>query len=228
MPRSSPAPPIRLSSAEFVGPSPGTDPRIAAGTGRSFIDHGRDFVLSVEADSLPPSPELVTQANQALATLDVKPGDFYPGTVEPATFAAADGWHAGNSGQTDVRPEGQQTWTWASTVPYLDEPMQFPPRKSLEQLPPDGIVIGVMLFGPDKRSSRKAEPPFRIAQAARAYPWEGQVGEFPLYHIAGRTPGQQYNVDIFVFFGRNQPTDEQIAAADAELARLKLPDWGDS
>jgi hypothetical protein len=221
-------PPIRLSSAEFVGPGPGTDPRIAASTGRSFIDHGRYFVLSVEADSLPPSAELVIQANQALATLDITSGDFYPGTVDSGTFASADGWHTGNGGQTDVRPEGQQTWTWASTVPYLDEPAQFPPRKTIENLPPDGVVIGVMLFGPDKRSSRNAEPPFRLAQAAREYPWEGQVEDFPLYGIAGRVPGQEYNVDIFVLFGRNHPTADQIAAADVELARLKLPDWGDS
>lgn len=218
-------PPIRLSPTEFVGPSPGTDPGLAAGTGRSFVDHGRYFVLSVEADSLPPSSELVSQANQALATLDVKSGDFYPGTVDPATFAVAGGWHTGNGGQADVRPDGHQTWTWASTVPYLDEPAQFPPRKTLESFPPDGIVIGVMLFGPDNRSSRHAEPPFRIAQAARQYPWEGQVADFPAYGIAGRAAGQHYDVDIYVMFGRNQPTDAQIAVADAELARLKLPDW---
>ncbi len=221
-------PPIRISSAEFVGPSPGTDPKIAASTGRSFIDHGRDFVLAIEADSLSPSPELVTEANQALATLDVKAGDFYPGTVEAATFAAADGWRAGSSGSTDVRPDGQQTWTWASTIPYLDEPIQFPPRKTLEQLPPDGIVIDVQMFGPDNPSTRKAEPPFRMAQADRSDSWEGQVGEIPLYGIAGRVPGQQYELGILVFFGRSHPTAEQISAADAELARLKLPDWSDS
>ncbi|HEX9416889.1 MAG TPA: hypothetical protein VF895_09320 [Gaiellaceae bacterium] len=220
--------PIRLSTAEFVGTPRGTDPKIVASTGRSFVDQGRNFVLDVEADSLPPSEELVTQANQALANLDVKPGDFYPGTVEPATFAPADGWYAGDGGRTNVRPDGQQTWTWASTVPYRDEAGQFPPRKTLENLPPDAIVIGVMLFGPDKNSSRKAQPPFRIAQADREYPWEGQVEDFPLYGIAGRVPGQQYNVDVFVLFGRNHPTDAQVAAADAELERLKLPDWSAS
>jgi hypothetical protein len=83
--------PIRLSTTEFVAPPPGTDPTLPASTGRSFGDHGRNFVLDVEADALPPSADLVTQANQAMATLDVKPGDFYPGTVEPATFDAADG-----------------------------------------------------------------------------------------------------------------------------------------
>jgi hypothetical protein len=216
--------PIRLSTAEFVGPSGGMDPKIAAMTGRSFEQSGRDFVLEVDADSLPPSADLVDEANQALATLDVKPGDFYPGTVEPVTFDSADGWHAGTSGPTDVRPDGQQTWTWAATVPYLDEPQQFPPRKTLEQLPPDGIVIGVMLYGPTGHTG-SAEPPFTMAQADRNYPWEGQVGEIPLYGIGGRAPGQSYEVQISVLFGRNHPTSDQLAAADAELARLELPDW---
>jgi hypothetical protein len=217
--------PIRLSAAEFVGPSGGLDPKIAAMTGRSFVEGGRDFVLDVEADSLPPSAELVTQANQALATLQIEPGDFYPGTVDPATFTSADGWHTGTSGSTEVRPDGEQTESWASTIPYLDEPQQFPSSKTLEQLPPDGVVIYVTLFGPAARALDGPTSPFRIAQANREYPWEGQVGDIPLYSIQGREPGQLYRVGLAIFFGRNHPTPDQIAAADAELARLKLPDW---
>ena len=41
----------------------------------------------------------------------------------------------------------------------------------------------------------------------------------------GGTPGQSYDVNISVVFGRAHPTADQIAAADAELARLHLPDW---
>ena len=220
--------PIELSDAEFVGPGGGFDPKIVAGTGRSFIDHGREFVLWVEADTLPPSRLAVEQANQALATLEVEPGDFYPGRVEPATFAAADGWHSGTNGAVEVQPEGQQTWSWASTIPYLDEPPQFPPSTTLRRLPADGIVITVQVFGPDEHGggrNRANRPPFRLDQASRGYPWEGQIGEIPLYSIGGRATGQSYDVDIAVFFGRNRPTRAQIAAADAELARLKLPDW---
>jgi hypothetical protein len=106
--------------------------------------------------------------------------------------------------------------------------MQFPPRKTLDQLPPDGIIIDLQMFGPDNPQTRTAEPPFRMAQADRSYPWEGQIGEIPLYGIAGRVPGQKYEVDVLVFFGRGHPTPDQIAAVDVELARLKLPDWSAS
>ena len=219
--------PIELSDAEFVDPGGGFDPKIVAATGRSFIAHGRDFVLWVEADSLPPGPLAVEQANQALATLAVEPGDFYPGKVEPATFASADGWHAGTSGPVEVQPEGQQTWTWASTIPYVDDPQESQ-WSTLRRLPPDGIVITVQVFGPDKNGggqNRADRPPFRLSQAERNYPWEGQIGKIPLYHIGGRVPGQRYDVDIAVFFGRLHPTPGQIAVADAELVRLQTPEW---
>ncbi len=219
--------PIELSDAEFVGPGAGFDPKIVAGTGRSFISHGREFVLWVEADSLPPDPRAVEQANEALATLKVEPGDFYPGKVEPATFATASGWNTRTNGSVEVQPEGQQTWTWASTMPYRDDPLQLR-REALERLPSDGIVINVQLFGPDEKGggrNRVDKPPFRLRQARRIYPWEGQIREIPLYHIGGRVPAQQYDVDIAVFFGRLHPTPGQIAAADAELTRLSFPDW---
>jgi hypothetical protein len=219
--------PIELSNAEFVGPGGGFDPRIVAGTGRSFIVHGREFVLWVEADSLPPDPWAVEQTNEALATLKVEPGDFYPGKVEPAAFATASGWNTGTNGSVEVQPEGQQTWTWASTIPFADDPPEFPSR-TLRRLPPGGIVITAQLFGPDKNGggrNRAASPPFRLSQGQRSYPWEGQIGKIPLYHIGGRVPGQRYDVGIAVFFGRLHPTPDQVAAADAELARLDTPDW---
>jgi len=219
--------PIELSDAEFVDPGIGFDPKIVAGTGRSFIDHGREFVLWVEADSLPPNPRAVEQANQALATLVVEPGDFYPGKVEPATLATANGWHTGTNGPVEVQPEGQQTSTWASTIPYRDDPQEFP-HETLEQLPPQGIVLTVQLFGPDKNGggrNRADRPPFRLSQAERSYPWEGQIGKIPLYHIGGRVPGQRYDVDIAVFFGRLHASPGQMRVADEELKRLTFPDW---
>jgi hypothetical protein len=208
--------PIRLSDAEFVPPGE---------TGRSFIDRGRAFVLWVKADRLPPSAGAVEQANEALATLHVEPGDFYPGTVAPATFAAADDWHTGTSGITDAQPDGQQTWTWASTIPYADEPFQFLPHKTLAALPPDGIVIDVQLFESRDRAHETVEPPFRIMQADGPGSMEGLTPPISLYGTGGRVPGQSYDVDISVMFGREHPTPDQFARANVALARLQLPDW---
>jgi hypothetical protein len=212
-------PPIRLSDAEFIRGAGDVAPAI---TGRVFADHGRWFVLSVQAGSFRPSAQLVEQANEALATLTVEPGDFYPGSVEPATFAAADGWHTGTSGPAKVQPDVEQTHTWASTIPYLDEPFQFPPSKTLDRLPPDGIIIDVQLFG--RTRGRAAELPFRI-DGVEPGSFEGLPPEAPAYGVGGVPPGQHYNVEVMVLFGRS-PTPDQVAAADAELARLHLPDWG--
>jgi hypothetical protein len=46
---------------------------------------GRNFLLTVSAGPLPPSPTALAEANEALASLRIGPGDFYPGQVEPAT-----------------------------------------------------------------------------------------------------------------------------------------------
>jgi hypothetical protein len=212
--------PILLTPAEFVPAHGGS----ASITGRSFVDHGREFVLWVDANTFPPSTEAVEEANEALATLTVLSGDFYPGSVEPATFTAANGWHTGTSGSTDAKPDGQQTFTWASTISYLDTPFQFPPHSTLDALPPDGIAIDVQLYGPDERA-RPAAFPFRMAQAGAPGSFEGVGPRTPLYGLGGRVPGQRYSAHVSVFFGRPHPTHDQLAAADAELARLTLPDW---
>lgn len=215
--------PIRLSVAEFIRDT--TMAEVQAVSGRSFVDHGREFALWVSADTLPPDANLVEQANQALASLRVEPGDFYPGTVEPAAFAPAAGWHTGDGGPEEAQPGGQQTWTWASTSPYRDESLQSPPYKTLEHLPPDGIVITLWLFGPDLMRGNSVEQPFRIADAGRSAAWQGQVRDLPLYTIHGRVPDQRYGINIAVYFGRARPTEAQVEAADAELSRLRLPDW---
>ncbi len=36
----------------------------------------------------------------------------------------------------------------------------------------------------------------------------------------------QYDVDLRVYFGRRDPTDEMLVRAQEELDRLGLPDWG--
>ena len=220
-------PPIQLSPAEFVRAAGESDPHVRAMSGRSFVDNGRSFVLWVNAGSLPPSIQAVDEANQALASLHVEAGDFYPGTVQPARFEPSDGWQTGTNGAVEVQPDGQQTWTWASTVAYLDEPFQLPPSKTLAHLPLDGIVIAVQLYGPDPRVGEGgpvASLPFEVGDT-EAESFEGMPPRFSLCSLGGRAQGQRYSVEVFVIFGRAQPDAAQLAAADAELARLHLPNW---
>jgi hypothetical protein len=77
--------PLQLAASEFVPPTE----RLPALTGRSFVANGRKFVLWAYAGSRVPDETALEQANEALASLRVEPGDFYPGAVEPASFEAA-------------------------------------------------------------------------------------------------------------------------------------------
>jgi hypothetical protein len=215
--------PVALVPTEFVPPD--ADERVPALTGRSFVISGREFALSVFAGSLPPSPTALAEANALLASLHVEPGDFYPGQVEPATFAAAPGWYTGTSGPAEVEPEGEQTTSWAATVPYRDPPDQFPPHKTLAVLPPDGIAIVVWLSRSPGSGSELpgGELPFELADAQRGS-FEGVPADRATYRIGANVRGG-VEVTIWIFFGRPDPRDEQLDRAQAELDRLRLPDW---
>jgi hypothetical protein len=193
---------------------------------RSFLASGRKFVLSASAGSLPPSPAALIAANQILASLRVEAGDFYPGEVEPATFAPAPGWYAATSGPAPVELGGQHTSSWASTIPYRDPPSQFPPHETLAALPPDGIAIVVWLSrGRARRSELPArQPPFDLADAQPG-PFEGVRSDGATYRILAHVP-ERFDVTLWIFFGRRDPTSEQRQSVRAELRRLRLPEWG--
>ena len=123
--------------------------------------------------------------NEFLASFRADPGDFYTGRVDPATFANADGWHGGSTGQAEVQPDGQSTLSWASTIPYRDEGFQWPPHETLAALPTE--------TGPRSFRGRHSN----------------------------------YNVTVRALFGREQPTQEQLDRAQAEIDRLELPEWPD-
>jgi hypothetical protein len=215
--------PIRLSTAEFVGPSGGFDPKIVAMTGRSFVEQGRTFVLDVVADALPPRDEVVTEANEALATLKVEAGDFYPGTVDPATFAEADGWHTGDTGPAKMQPDGEQTISWASTIPYKDSGFQFPPHATQDALPPDGIAIVVMLSQSGPHSNGPDTSPRLDLAGATVGTFEGMDPSKQTRMLT--LHAHNYGGQIWVMFGQEHPTADQVDRAQAELDRLQLPSW---
>jgi hypothetical protein len=215
--------PLELAPTEFIAPGPGSGEQVPALTGRSFVASGRQFVLWAYAGSLPPSATALAQANGALATLRIEPGDFYPGEVEPATFVAAAGWSTATSGSAEIEPGGEQTTSWASTIPYPDSLDQFPPHETLDALPPDGIAIVAWLSRhPGSRSELPIrQPPFDLAQAHQG-PFEGVRSDRATYQILAHVSGR-YDVTLWIFLGRPQPTNEQLTSAQAELNRLRLP-----
>ena len=66
------------------------------------------------------------------------------------------------------------------------------------------------------------EPPFRLGDFREAS-FEGLGAENDPRSFRGRYG--DYDVEIWALFGREHPTPEQLARAQAELDRLQLPDW---
>ena len=216
--------PLQLAPTEFIAPGPGSGGQVTALTGRSFVANGRQFVLWALAGSLPPNATALTDANEALATLRIEPGDFYPGQVESATFAPAPGWDTGSSGPAKIEPDGEYTSSWAATVAYRDPPNQFPPHHTLDALPPDGIaIVAWVTRNPGGRSELPpGRPPFELADANQGQ-FEGVPSDRATYQIAAHVPGR-FDVTLWVFFGSAHPTRGQLDRAQAELDRLQLPD----
>ena len=218
--------PPRLAAVDFQTPEPDTH----AYANVPFSLGGRFFVVFAESGTRSVAPEVVDEANAALSTLTVEPGDFYPGDVNPASFAAAEGWHTGSSGPLPVHSDGDYTVSWAATVPYLDEWDALPLYDTLDTLRLDGIVIRVSLArscdpsGPGQRWPVRPQP-YGLADFELNPQWEGQVRDIPEYQLGTRVEGQ-YDVDVRVYFGQAAPTEEMQARTQDELDRLELPDWG--
>lgn len=199
---------------------------------RNFALSGRYFDLFVESGAAKPAEHVVAGLNELVRSLEVRAGDFYPGTIEPPRFAATDGWHAGSFGAGEVRAADVAS-AWAATVSYQNGPRDLPPRDTLETLPPDGLLIWVGLarsnrFAPTselRRRQPRVSVPLQVGETQGGFGWEGQVREIALYRLWGWV-GEQYTVDLWIFYGRHEPTKEQRARAQATLDRLELPNWG--
>jgi hypothetical protein len=220
-------------AAEFSQTELGGDnPKSPGFARRNFSLAGRYFDLFVESGAEKPSADAVAGLNELVEALEVRPGDFYPGTIEPPRFAPATGWYTSSFGGGEVRAADFAS-AWAATVPYRNGPRDLPPRDTLETLPPDGILIWVGLardnrFPPtgELRARRpRVSVPLQLGEDQGGFGWEGQVSEISLYRLWGWV-GEQYNVDLWIFYGRREPTAEQRARAQEMLDRLDLPDWG--
>jgi hypothetical protein len=228
--------PLRLDAGDFEPFDGVTEDSRATGHGfarRTLQLSGRFFVLFAEAGERIPSASVLSGLNELLASLVVERGDFYPGTVAPARFPTRVGWFVGTSGEDEARADGEFTTSWASTIPYADDWNALPPFKTLERLPRDGIAIWLGLSRTNRFPPRPEgdntfparKPPFSLEDFEARAGWEGQVRGLPEYLLLG-TVRAQYNVDLRVYFGRPDPTEAMIAAAQGMLDSLELPDWG--
>ena len=151
------------------------------------------------------------------------------GGASKPRFQAANGWHL----------LSRQAELAAANVPFAvaDRSLASPPSRTVATLPRDGVVIWATFSRSGGKLPPRSTPlPLRLAEAMRSNPFEGfgcapAVSESRCNAASGsiRRLGAQvgrYYVDLYVFFGTDHPAAASVAAADAELARLRFPHEG--
>ena len=143
-----------------------------------------------------------------------------------ARFPRLPGWYTRVSDPSLENPHClRQRVSWAATVPFADGAEDLPPTRTLEHLPPAGIVIAAVQSLDVCRPPPgllALHPPLSLAAATRMQ-FPGPRGdELPLYRVIGRLAGG-YVVDVWVFYGRRHPAVAQRAAAERELADVRWP-----
>jgi hypothetical protein len=147
------------------------------------------------------------------------PGTPLPARLAPARFPARDGW------QTGASAARAQTFTWAATTAFRDPAFSAPPGRTLDALAPGDVLIEVILSrapGPD--GGPPVALPIRLDGDAPAQDFPGSAGTRWFQRIAGAV-GDGRLIDVWVFAGRGDPTEAQIAAAQRMLDGLQLPGW---
>lgn len=123
----------------------------------------------------------------------------------------------------------------AANVPLAsaDRSLASPPARTVAVLPRYGIVIWAMVFRGGNRHFPRRRLPLRVEEAVPSNPFEGfrcapavsisrcYAASGSVWRLFGRL--SSYGVDLYVFFGTDRPLPSDIAAADAELAQLRLP-----
>jgi hypothetical protein len=142
-------------------------------------------------------------------------------------FQSAAGWQQlSRSGELAV-----------ANVPFraADRSLDSPPSGTVATLPRSGIVIWLLVGRHHKSKAwdRKFPPvPLRVEETVATNPPEGfscpPAARSDCFEEGGAIRRMQarasgWDVAATVFFGTDRPLPEDLAAADAELARLRLP-----
>jgi hypothetical protein len=140
--------------------------------------------------------------------------------VSPPHFRAAPGWHVGHTlAHACVGVSRSRCVTaeaWASTVRYRDCPNCVAPHKTLDVLPPSGIVIQLSKARERPEYGQRGSWPPRLRAAQVTGPFEGEPARFGVIQLMVRSR-EGVERSLFVWFGRAHPTRRQLARANAEL-----------
>ena len=191
------------------------------GAARLFRRDGRYFELAVVYGDTHPSRSLVDRLNAVLGTLVVRRITHPPAMLQPPTFAAATGWHAGHSPAMRAQPQGDQLCAWASTIRYRDRNPCPIPTSTIRALRAGQMVISIDVYR-DWSFRRSSPLPPRLVVPRTVT--SGTEGGYTSAHIFGTTRRSTVEIDVYVGFG--QPfTTTMRARAQREIDRLRLPRW---
>jgi hypothetical protein len=167
------------------------------------------------------APTQGASSRSFVTTLPGAPSDYrylYP------FFREREGWHVHDQGEV---PDGAGSVAWASTIPFdpadLDPAAPAIPPSTIEQLPPDGVVLTAEVVPSAFDPSLGPWPPgsldgLRLAQATvRGPDAEEPPGDYAVYEIDGPY------VLIRAYFGDAHPSPSSLDAAQAELDTLEVP-----
>jgi hypothetical protein len=141
-----------------------------------------------------------------------------------AVFAAVGGWHVG-AGQVHACPgvpaaRCVQVASWASTVRWRDCPTCLP-HKTIATLPPSGVALQVFVSRETPGITRPTLvwPPHITSASLSGI--EGVSNRYGVYQRFARVGDGEYAY-VWAFFGRAQPTQAQLAKANAEFATTRV------
>lgn len=214
--------PRPFAARDFRGPPlGGSDPGNHSFARRNFALNGRYFDIFVESAATKPSRATIESLNRVIASLHVRPGEYYRGRAAAAAFAPAAGWFVRRTQPVPLAPE-TSTITVASTVRDRDALNAFPPEKTLANLPRDGVVIVVDLVASnrDPPVGEKTRP-LRVSDCSS---FEGVPSRYAVCPLSGFR-SRSYAISGWIVYGRPSPTGAMRRHAAQQLARLRLPDW---
>lgn len=142
------------------------------------------------------------------------------GGARAPRFEGATGWN--------VVVEPGQTAVAANVRIAPGDRSQSLPSRTIASLPPRGVLLWLEWVHPrthaaDAKRYPQRPLPLRVEQAADTGAPEGAscpstAPDCFIRHLTAREAG--WDLDVWIFFGRDLPLPGDLAAADAELARL--------
>jgi hypothetical protein len=154
------------------------------------------------------------------------PGPTPPGAAGARPAGLQPGWYVG---EARVATPGcvrcVQIASWASTIPYLDKPGDFPQRTMTALGPKGAIVFVTRSWQPARPRWMLQRHPLRIVRTLIHAGFEGNPTHDRVSEWLAASWRAGSFVSVYVFFGSPTPAARDVARAERELAGTTFPTW---